>query len=102
MVTFVRQSSGGKERVVNTLFGIWLIALITLPSLGVLMQLWLTTPRQSLLPQALAMSNWTSHQSEKDLGQIGSMDIRAQSVCKNASRLCRTFLKVTKAGVRAG
>ena len=56
--------------------------LITLPSLEVVMQLWSTTPRQSLLPLPLAMSNWTSQLSETYLGQIGSMQFEHSQIAK--------------------
>ena len=61
------------------LSGIWLIMLIILLSLEMGMQLWSTTPRQSLLPLPLEMSNWTSQPSEEYPGASRIDAIRAQS-----------------------
>ena len=86
----------------KTLSGIELLMLITLPSMEVVMQLCSTTPRQSLLPLPLAMSNWTSQPREEHLGASRLDAIQAQSGYKeSSSRLCRTFLEIGEIGKRA-
>ena len=97
---------GGKDPKANTLSGIKLLMMITLPSnppsMEVGRHLCSTTPRQSLLSLPLTMSNWTSQPREEHPGEksdrCNSNTVRLPKV---PAGLRRVFLEIREIGKRA-